>query len=54
MRQLDGGMGMYMLLQLKDNQQGPTVPVQGTLLNVVWQPGWKGWLKENGYINIYG
>ena len=37
-----------------DNQQGPTVLVQGILLNVVWQPGWKGRLKENGYVNIYG
>ena len=25
-----------------------------TLLNVMWQPGWDGSLKENEYIYIYG
>jgi len=25
---------------------------QGTLLNVMWQPGWEGHLGENGY--MYG
>ena len=24
--------------------------VQGTLLNVMWQPGWEGSLGENGYM----
>ena len=33
-----------------DNQQGSTVyKAQGTVLNVIWQPGWKVSLGENGY-----
>ena len=35
------------------NQQGPTVLAQGTLLNVMWQPGWEGDLEENGYMYLY-
>ena len=27
---------------------------RGTLLNIMWQPGWKGSLKENGYMYMYG
>ena len=23
---------------------------QGTLLNVMWSPGWEGYLGENGYM----
>ena len=30
-----------------DNQQGLNCIAQGTLLNVMWQPGWKGSLGEN-------
>ena len=26
---------------------------QGTLLNVIWQPGWEGSLGENGYMHMY-
>ena len=26
----------------------------GTLLTVMWQPGWEGSLEENGYIYMYG
>ena len=26
---------------------------QGTLLNVMWQPGWEGSLLENGYMYLY-
>ena len=26
----------------------------GTLLNVMWQPGWEGSLGENGYMYMYG
>ena len=36
-----------------DNQQGPPI-AQGTRLNVMWQPGWEGGLRENGYIYLYG
>ena len=25
----------------------------GTLLNIVWQPGWEGSLGENGYMYMY-
>ena len=28
--------------------------VQGTLLNVLWQPGWEGSLGKNGYMHIHG
>ena len=27
---------------------------QGTLLNVMWQPGWEESLGENGFIYTYG
>ena len=27
--------------------------VQGTLLNLMWQPGWKGSLGENAYMCMY-
>ena len=26
----------------------------GTLLNVMWQPGWEASLGENGYMYMYG
>ena len=26
---------------------------QGTLLNVMWQPGWEQGLGENGYMYMY-
>ena len=26
---------------------------QGTLLNVMWQPGWEGSFGENGYLYMY-
>ena len=32
-----------------ENQQGPA---QGTLLNVMWQPGWEGSLGENEYVYL--
>ena len=38
-----------------DNQQGPTLcAVHGTLLKVMWQPGWDGSLGVNGYMYMYG
>ena len=27
---------------------------QGTLFNVMWQPGWEGSLGESGYMYMYG
>ena len=44
------GMDMYTLLY-------PTRTyciAQGTLLNVMWQPGWEGSLEENVYMYMYG
>ena len=35
-----------------DNQQGPCI-AHGTLLNVMWQPGWDGSLGKNGYMCTY-
>ena len=38
-----------------NNQQEPTYCIaQGTLLNVMWQPGWEGSLGENGYMYTFG
>ena len=37
-----------------DNQQGPNCLAQGTLLNLMWQPGWEGSLGENVYMNMHG
>ena len=34
------------------NQQGPIA--QGTLFNVMWQPGWEGSLVVKGYLPMYG
>ena len=35
----------------RDNQQGPYCKVHGTLLNVIWQPGWEGvWQRMDTYI----
>ena len=37
------------------SQQGSTYCTpQGTLLNVIWQPGWEGSLGENGYRYMCG
>ena len=35
-----------------DRQQGATA--QGTLLNVMWQPGWERGLGENGHMYVRG
>ena len=43
------GTDMYALLCLK----WITNKDLGTLLNVMWQPGWEGSLGENGYMCIY-
>ena len=38
-----------------DDQQGSTYCIaQGTLLNIMWQPGWEESLGENGYMYMYG
>ena len=47
------GMDMYTLLYLKWITQS-YYATQGTLLNVMWQPGWEGSLGENGYMCMHG
>ena len=41
---------MYTLLYLKWITNKDLVIAQGTLLNVMWQPGWEGSLGKNGYM----
>ena len=36
------GIDLYTVIFKMDNQQGPTCIAQGTLFNVMWQPGWQG------------
>ena len=36
-----------------DNQQDLLI-AHGTLLNVLWKPGWEGSFGENGYVYVYG
>ena len=36
-----------------DNQQGYCKAL-GILLNVMWQPGWEGSLRESEYMYMYG
>ena len=48
------GMDMYTLPYLKWITTGTYYIAQGTLLNVIWQPGWKGSLGENEYMYMYG
>ena len=45
---------MYTLLDLKWIINGTHCTVHGTLLNVMWQPGWEGGLGENRYMYTYG
>ena len=47
------GTDMYTLLYLKWITNKITNRARGTLLNVMWQPGWQGSLGENGYIYMY-
>ena len=44
----------YTPLQNKKFKIVTNKDLQGTLLNVMWQPGWEGCLEENGYMCIYG
>ena len=36
-----------------ESQRGPPVLAQGTLLNVLGQPGWEASVGENGYMCVY-
>ena len=42
---------VHMAIFKMDNQQ---CIAQGTLFNVMRQPGWEGNLGENGYMYMYG
>ena len=48
------GMDMYTLLYLKWTINKAYWLAHETLLNVTWQPAWKGSLGENGYMYVYG
>ena len=48
------GIDIYTLLYLKWITNRTYCIAQGTLLNVMWQPGWEGSLGENGYMYMYG
>ena len=38
----------------KMNNKDPLYTAHGTLLSVMWQPGWYGGVEENGYMCMYG
>ena len=44
------GMDMYRLLYLKWVTNTDLAKVQGTLLSVMWQPGWECQLRGEGYM----
>ena len=45
---------MDTLLYLKRITNKSYCTAQGTLLNVMWQPGWEGSLRKNGCLYMYG
>ena len=45
---------MYTLLYLKWITNKVLLYSIGTLLNVMWQPGWEGSLGENGHRYMFG
>ena len=49
-------MDMYTLLYFKQitNMGLLYSTAQGTLLNVMWQPGWEGSFGENGSTSMFG
>ena len=47
-------MGRYTLLYFKWVSNKDHCTTQGTLLNIMWQPGWERSLGENGYMHMYG
>ena len=48
------GMDLCTLLYLKWITNKDLLNSTGTLLSVLWQPGWEGSLGENGYMYMYG
>ena len=53
-RDREFGMDMHTLLYFKWMTKRTYCISQGTLLDVMWQPGWEGRLGENGYMCMYG
>ena len=45
--------GIYTLLHLKWITNKDLLYNHGTLLKVMWQPGWEGSLGWNGYMYMY-
>ena len=45
--------GIYTLLHLKWITNKDLLYNQGTLLKVMWQPGWEGSIGWNGYMYMY-
>ena len=45
---------MDTLLYVKQITNKSYCTAQGTLLNVMWQPGWEGSLGKNGCLYMYG
>ena len=50
----ESGMDRYTLQNLKWITNKIYCIAQGTLLSVMWQPGWERDLRENGYTYMYG
>ena len=50
----ESGMDMDTLLYLTWRTSKDLLDSTGTLLNVMWQPGWEGSLGETGYTCMYG
>ena len=48
------GLGSYIPMSQSVGTQIKNSVLQGTLLNVMWQPGWEGSLGENGHVDTYG
>ena len=48
------GMDMYTLLYSKWITSKNDYIAHGTLLSILWHPGWERGLEENGYMYMYG
>ena len=48
------GMDMYTLLYLMWGTNEDLLIAQGTLLNVIMQPGWEGGLGKKRYMHMCG
>ena len=48
------GINIYPLLYLKWINNKVLLYSTGNAAHVMWQSGWEGSLRENGYIHMYG